>query len=484
MWVNVTFSAGTPRETVQDYLDRVEEALYETEQELGGNLILSAFSLYGATFEFEAGSVGKKGSNLGSVGVELVQSDTRDVRTSTFVRHWRERLDYVPGLENVASLSAIAGPPGRDIEVRLGGGASRFEIKNAALALADYLSATPGVFGVSDNTNFGRQQQILTLKPLGHSLGLSINEVSRQLRSSVGGLHLQSFTTKYQDIEVNLSLPEAERNQLSEFENIHIILASGESVPLLDVVEVESARGFDALYHSMGEFNVEVVASIDSAVANPTQILNRLETEIKPTITESYGVTWEVGIRQQDQEDTEQSMKAGALIAIVLIYLTLAWIFGSYIWPMFVMIAIPFGIVGAAWGHFILDLPITIISILGLIGLSGIVVNNAIVLVVFYKHNYDQGQEPVQAMINAGCQRVRPVILASLTTIVGLLPLLFETSTQAQFLIPMAATLIFGLGFSSLLVLLFIPAVLTLYERIVHRFKESPKTTHQMEQSG
>ncbi len=468
IWMNVTFSAGTPEETVSEYLETLQEALYDTERELGAGLISSSFVMHGAIPEDEAGIISKQGTNLGSIAVELVQSDTREVRTSTFLREWRNRIDYVPGLENLISRSAIAGPPGRDIEVRLSG-ASKFETKNAALALAEYLEKTPGVYGVSDNTNYGRQQQILTLKPLGHSLGLSINEVSRQLRSSVEGLKLQSFATQYQDIDVNLSLPEAESDRLSELENMHIILQSGEAVPLLDVVYIQSARGFDSIYHSMGEFTIEISASVDASAASLTQILQRLETDVKSEITQSYGVNWTVGTRQADQETTEESMKVGALIALFLIYLTLAWIFGSYSWPLFVMLAIPFGIVGAAWGHWLLDLPITIITILGLIGLSGIVVNNAIVLVVFFRDNLGKGLETRQAMIDAGCQRLRPVVLASLTTIVGLLPLLFETSTQAQFLIPMAVTLVFGLGFSSLLVLFFIPAILTLYEQIVDR---------------
>ncbi len=484
LWANATFSAGTAQQTVSDYIQNVEQVLYETERDLGGNLIATVFSMHGTNTGEILGLPEGRGSHLGSVGVELVQSDLRQVRTTTFVREWRKRLEDVPGLENVTVLSQSAGPPGRDIEIRLSGGRSRFETKNAALALAEILENTPGVFGVGDNTNFGRQQQILTLTPLGHSLGLSIDEVSRQLRSSVDGLLVQSFTTEYADIEVNLSLPEEERNRLSEFGNIHIILSSGEAVPLLDVVSIETARGFDTLSSSMGVFNIEVAASVDPYAGNTTQIINWLETEIKPQITETFGVTWKVGARLEDQKATEESMKTGLMIALALIYLTLAWIFGSYAWPLIVMLAIPFGIVGAAWGHLILGLPITIISLLGMIGLSGIVINNAIVLVVFYKSNRKQGEEQLTAMINAGCQRLRPVILSNLTTIVGLLPLLFETSTQAQFLIPMAATLIFGLGFSSLLILFLIPAVLTFYEQIIERVKLSAKTGQEVESSS
>jgi len=480
--VNATFSAGTPAQTVKEYLTDIEQALHETEQSLGGDLVAHTLTLQGANSGSEPGTVNKSGTHLGSVGVELVQSDTRDVRTSTFLREWRSRLDYVPGLENVVALVASAGPPGRDIEIQLSG-PSKTDTKTAALALAEYLEKTPGVYGVGDNTNFGRQQHLLTLTPLGHSLGLSVDEISRQLRSSVEGLDLQSFATQYHDIDVTLSLPEAERSRLSEFENLHIILNSGQSAPLLDVVNIQSARGFDTLAHSRGEFNIEVVASVDPVSANRAEIFDRLENQVKPRFAEAYGVSWGIGARQADQIQTEQSMRTGALIALLLIYLTLAWIFGSYIWPLFVMLSIPFGIVGAAWGHLILGLPITIISILGLIGLSGIVVNNAIVLVVFYKQNIEDGDDCVTAMINAGCQRMRPVVLSSLTTIVGLLPLLFETSTQAQFLIPMAATLIFGLAFSTLLVLFFFPAVLTVYERNVNPVEKLP-SAEQIEQPG
>ncbi len=480
LWVNVNFNAGTPEKTVHQYLKVVEDALIETERALGGDLISTYFVVHGANADRDLVDLSNRGTNLGTVVVELVQSDTRDVRTSTFIRSWRDRLEYVPGLENLVVLSPRPGPPGRDIEIRLSGG-DRMEVKNAALALAEYLRNMPGVYGISDNTSFGRQQQILTLTDLGHALGLTINDVSRQLRTAVEGQQLQSFTTRYQDVEVNLSLPEDERNHLSELENIHIILPSGESAPLLDVVVIESARGFDQLSHSKGEFNIEVSASVDSTIANTTQILQELETQVKPEFTQTYGIKWSVGSRQEDQQKTEESMKYGAMVALLLIYLALTWIFGSYFWPLFVMLAIPFGVVGAAWGHFILNLPFTLISVLGLIGLSGIVVNNAIVLVVYYRDNRDQGSAPVTAMVDAGCQRLRPVLLASITTIVGLLPLLFETSTQAQFLIPMVATLVFGLSFSALLVLFLIPAVLTLYERGVMRWRHTEKSAAALE---
>ena len=473
VYANVSFVSGSPRFDVDQYLEKVEEALYETEADLGGHLIAASIVRHGALTGDDG--VGTQAANLGSVVVELTASDSRTVRTTEFVRKWRSKLHYVPGLESIVVITPGAGPPGRDIEIRISG-SNYTDAKSAALALAEHLSKIQGVFGISDDTSYGRQQQILTLTSLGQSLGLTVNEVSRQLRSAIEGELLQSYTTEFNDVEVNLMLPDEERDQISTLENLHITLPSGESVPLLDVVHVETTRGFDTLRHASGKIAIEVNASVDASVASLAEINRGLETSFLPELEDAYGIDWSYGLRQADQSTTEDSMRTGAIIALVLIYLTLAWIFGSYSWPFFVMLAIPFGIVGAAWAHYLMGLTVSIITILGLIGLSGIVVNNAIVLVVFYKQYREAGQRPEIAMLEAGCRRLRPVVLSSLTTICGLLPLLFETSTQAQFLIPMAATLAFGLTFSTVLVLLFIPAVLTLFDRIRLKFSEASST--------
>ena len=470
LYTNVSFNAGTPRAVVNDYLQSVEDALLETEQELGGDLIHSSNLRYGALY-FQSGAA-PFGENYGSVVVELIPADERTVRANTFREVWSSKLERVPSIENVVVITSVAGPPVRDIEIRLSG-PSTDDTKNAALALKEFLQTSPGVYGVEDDTSYGRQQQVLSLTALGRALGLSVNDISQQLRTAIAGELLQTFATKYEDVDVKLMLPDEERDRLNKFEDLHIRLPSGESAPLLDVVSIRSTRGFDTLRHSGGEFAIEVLGSVDRTKGNASTILNELNSRFLPELEERYGVSSSFGLRQADQAKTESSMKTGALIALVLIYLTLAWIFSSYSWPIFVMLAIPFGIVGAAWGHVIVGLTLTIITILGLIGLSGIVVNNAIVLVVFYKQNRESGKDVKQAMIEAGCQRLRPVILSSLTTIAGLLPLLFEKSTQAQFLIPMAVTLAFGLAFSTVLVLLFIPAVLALYEKIASPFRDT-----------
>lgn len=483
LFANVSFIAGTPEHIVDDYMDFAHEALLETESELGGNLIVSSLIFNGANFRLASDSLAS-GSNYGNIMVDLTQSDLRTVRTTEFVRRWESKLKMVPGLENVVVVTPSGGPPGRDIGIKFSG-SSPTAVKNAALELAETLRKMPGVYGIEDDTSYGRQQQILSLTPLGEALGLSIAEVSRQLRASIEGLTLQSYTTQYQDIDVKLMLPDSEKHQLSELENVHIILPSGEPIALLDIVNISTSRGFDTVRHSDGAFAIEVSASVDSKYANVSDTLAYLEQEIRPKITQNHGVVWTIGSRQSDQEETEASMITGFFLAMVLIYLTLALTFGSYVWPLVVMLTIPFGIIGAVWGHLLLGLDVTILTILGMIGLSGIVVNNAIVLIVFYKANRDEGGKDLkQAMLDAGCQRLRPIVLSSMTTIAGLSPLLFEKSTQAQFLIPMAATLVFGLAFSTLLVLFFIPSVLALVEKIAHSLKRTDHPIEDIAQSS
>jgi multidrug efflux pump subunit AcrB len=209
---------------------------------------------------------------------------------------------------------------------------------------------------------------------------------------------------------------------------------------------------------------------VNTAITKPGPVLDSLQSGILRELRERYGVDYSFEGRSADQQETMADMRRGALFALALIYLILAWVFASYGWPLVVMSAIPFGIVGAITGHWLMCIDLTILSLFGLFGLSGIVVNDSIILVTFFKHLHEVKGMPVrEALVEAACQRLRAVLLTSLTTIAGLTPLLFETSLQAQFLIPMATSISFGLAFSTLLVLLFIPAMLSIHESAARR---------------
>jgi multidrug efflux pump subunit AcrB len=225
-------------------------------------------------------------------------------------------------------------------------------------------------------------------------------------------------------------------------------------------------RGFDSIRHADGKLAVTITGDVDPAVANANAIVDELNATTLPALRSKYGVDFSFEGRQADQGETLSDMRNGALVALVMIYLVLAGVFGSYGWPLVVMFIIPFGLVGAVWGHVLMGLDLTILSLFGLFGLAGIVVNDSIILVVFYKALRQKGMQVKQAVVEAACQRLRAVLLTSLTTIAGLTPLLFETSLQAQFLIPMATSIAFGLAFATLLVLVLVPCLLYIHENV------------------
>ena len=242
-------------------------------------------------------------------------------------------------------------------------------------------------------------------------------------------------------------------------------------MPLSTVARWDSRQGFEALRHADGRLAVEVTADVDRAVNNANEIMAGLEARVLPELAGKYGIDYTFEGRSADQRETLSDMRKGLVLGLLLIYLVLAWVFGSYGLPLVVMTAIPFGLIGALFGHLLMGLEVTILSIFGVFGLSGIVVNDSIILVSFYKRLRTEGMEVAEALVEASCQRLRAMLLTSLTTIAGLTPLLFETSRQAQFLIPMATSIAFGLAFATVLVLVVVPAMVSVYEGIYGRLR-------------
>ena len=266
-------------------------------------------------------------------------------------------------------------------------------------------------------------------------------------------------------------LPDGERHRLALLEDFKLFLPGGGTAPISSVLELNEQRGFKALRHADGRLAATVYADVDKRLANDNDVRAQLKAEVLPQLASRYGVHWEFTGRAEDQRETAADMRRGALFALAMIYIVLAWVFGSYSWPLVVMSIIPFGIVGALIGHWAMGITPTILSMFGLFALSGIVVNDSIILVVFYKNLRERGLAVREAVIEAACQRLRAVLLTSLTTIAGLTPLLFETSLQAQFLIPMAVSLSFGLAFATGLVLILVPVLLGALESLRERLR-------------
>jgi len=462
VFANATFVAGTPREQTAAFLDDLKEGLRAAERDLGGGLVEAAVARLGATVAVDVGA-GARGDQLASLLVQLVPSENRTVRNEAFLAKWRERVRAPAGLESLVISSRRSGPPGRDLTVRLTGDDAH-RLKSAALDLAQGLESVRGVSDMVDDMPFGREQLIYRVSPAGQALGVTTELLGRQLRAAFDGYLAQLVQVGQDELEVRVLLPRAERTRLDALEQLNIRVPSGEFVPLDTVADWESRRGFEALRHADGRLAVEVSADINRALNTPDNVNRVLREGLLPDLVERYGVSFSFEGRAADQRETLGDMKLGLYIGLGLIYIILAAVFSSWGWPLVVMTAIPLGLIGAIFGHWLLGIDLTLLSMFGLFGLSGIVVNNAIILVSMYQELRMTGLAVNAALEEAACSRLRAMLLTSATTVVGLGPLIFATSLQAQFLIPMAVSLAFGISFATVLVLIFTPALLSLHE--------------------
>ena len=479
VYANVRFVSGTDGRVVDRFVEQVEAELLNTIADIDETVVSTYYRSHSST-------VGRgravEGERVGALYVELVGSDQRRTDNPTFIDNWRSRITVPPGVESFQITSRTVGPSRRELNLRLTGTSAHL-LKTAALDLAQTLETIPGVSAIDDDLPYGREQLIYQLSPAGEAMGLSISEIGQQLRAAYDGIILQRFQQGADEVEVRLQLPDAEQRRLDSLLHLPIKLPSGEFVALASVADWRSAQGFETLRHFNGMLSVDVSADVNAALNNTAEIVADLQQFTLPALTSRYGVQVSIEGRSASQRETFADMRLGAMIALVLMYLVLAWVFSSYGWPLLVMLTIPLGLTGAVLGHWVLDMNLTILSMFGFFGLSGIVVNDSIILVIFYRQIRDRGMAINNALVEAACQRLRAVLLTSLTTIAGLTPLLFETSRQAQFLIPMAVSIAFGLAFATLLILLVIPAMLSIYEgaRVALQSESSTSTNNPVE---
>jgi multidrug efflux pump subunit AcrB len=469
IYASVAFTAGSPRQRVNAFLEHVEKALYLTEQQFDEPLVHTAISRHGLGRAVRHG-LPRSGDQHGSLYVEMISSEKRSTNNKTFINAWKENITLPAGVEVFSISERRAGHPGRDVDVRLIGEDAQ-QLKMAALELTSVIKEMPGISAIEHDLPWGQEQLVFHLTAAGKSLGLNVDTIGRQLRAAYNGHLVQLFQDAQDEIEVRVMFPENEQNNLARLESLNIILPNGQNTPLASVIEISTQKGFAALRHSEAKLAVSVTADVDGSVNNNNKIRENLRNNILPKLSEKYNLTAKFQGRAEDQDATMADMKRGAIFAFFMIYIVLAWVFSSYAKPLVVMSVIPFGLVGAIAGHFLMDIELTVLSLFGFFGLSGIVVNDSIILVTFYQKLKASGLETLDAIVEATCQRLRAVLLTSLTTIAGLTPLLFETSLQAKFLIPMAVTISFGLFFSTFLVLLVIPALLSLLESTEIRTK-------------
>ncbi len=425
------------------------------------------------------------GAQFASISAFYAFEEDRTVAPQRFANEWRDLVTQPPWVERLylgVDGGANGGEPTLSMVLR---GDNLDNLKSGAEELAGVLASYPGVSNVSDNLPYGKEQLIFTMTPTGKSLGLTPEAIGRQLRAGYAGQRVQIFNENNSELEVRVLAPDAERDNLAYLAQYPIKTpASAQNtagdngwVPLGSVATLTPRRGIDLIRHHNGELAIRISADVDSKVNNALTIIEDIKSNHIETILGSKGLTF--GLAGQSAEDAMmlETMALGGLLTLVLIYLILAWVFASYLWPLAIMLAIPFGLTGAIVGHWVLGMDLGAMSILAFFSLTGIVVNDSIVLISFFKDSYLQDGEQQSfdkahlraTLANAVNARFRAVLLTSLTTIAGLVALIFETSTLQMYVAPIAVTLCFGLAFATALVLLVIPAMVLLLEDGKHQ---------------
>ncbi len=470
----VVFAPGTPREVTQDAIEQIDAALGRAVVQLAGEDGELVQMSYGTIGETGGSFSATSGDNRGSLQVELVASELRSIRTRELVAAWRAELPIIPGVERIALKERRGGPPGRDLDVRLTGGDPR-ELKAAALEVRDLLATFDGVSDIEDDLPYGKQELILEVNPRGAALGFTTETVGRQVRNSFEGAISKRFARDDEEVTIRVQLPETEKSRA--LEDLFLRTDQGREVPLTEIVSIREQSGFSRLRREDGKRFVSIAAEVDAQATDSNAIIRALPEQGLADIAAKYNLNYEFSGRAEEQGAAFADLGAGSLIALVAIYIILAWVFASYARPIVVMSIIPFGLVGAVLGHLVMGFDLTILSFVALLGLAGILVNDSIILVDQIDNRLDEGKSVRDAVIHGVQDRLRAVLLTSLTTVGGLTPLLFETSLQAQFLLPMAITLAWGLATATFLVLLVVPAILGIQEdaRALFGRKRSPR---------
>lgn len=450
---SIEFNAGIPENDAIAGLKRLEGALLRAEQQLTGGkdkLVVASFA--------SLGRIGRaRGDNLAEVDVQLTASEERDIRTPAIVGAWRQAVPDIIGVKRVAIFERRGGPPGRDIDIKLKDAAPAV-LKDAAREVMELLSGFPGVSGVADNLPYGKPELVMSLTPRGAALGFTVDDVGAQVRNAFGGAIARRMAVGDEEVVIRV-LTTMTATGDAQLRSMELKSPAGDYVPLSEVVELTERQGFSVVQRRNGKTYVTVTADVDFDVTSNQEIIAKLDEEALPAIASKYGFTYEFSGREEERKKSFADLQIGIVLALSVIYIILAWIFASYWRPLAVMLIIPFGLVGAVVGHYLMGFKLTILSLIGLLGLSGILVNDSIILVSRINERMRDGDGLEAAAIGASRDRLRAVLLTSLTTICGLAPLLMEKSLQAQFLLPMAITIVFGLAVATALVLFLVPAL-------------------------
>lgn len=467
--IDVNMPIGFPIEQTNEIVRRIE-AVAMAQDEFSG-----IGSVIGQRANIDTGAAEAFAPHVAQIFIELKPVEQRDRESSRVIGSIRQGLEgQIDDAERVTYSEIQGGPAGKDITLRVRGNAPE-RMEAAIEDLKTCLASYEGVHDISDNNDVGQVELQHHVKPEGYALGFTSEEVARQVRGYLYGIDAHVFAADREDIDVRVRADEATRRSLYAMQNAWLVSPTGVPVPMDQVADFTEST----TYATINRFNRQRAITLEASVApgiSPETITSQLNS---PTGDDGTGLSpldqvrakypdliIETAGRQQQMADAFGSLPLGFMAASVMIYVILAWLFSSYFQPLVVMLVVPFSLVGVIWGHLLLGYDLTFLSLIGFVALSGIVVNDSLILVEFYNKMREKGQSVRDSMIAAGKARLRAILLTTITTVLGLTPLILERSFQAKFLIPMAISIAMGLISATVLILIVLPCVMLIFDDI------------------
>jgi len=449
--IKLEMPQGTPWQKTHDYARRIELAA----QAMNERYLSSLDTTVDVVRQL---MVVSESDTSARVDIDLLASEDRTVSSVILAQWLREELGILEGVR-VLTIDAVAGPSGAVLDVQLRG-KDLESLRLAATDLKHSLAQIEGVQDISDSFNAGGKELDIRVTPEGEVLGLGVVELARQVRQAFFGAEVQRVQRGRHEVRVYVRLPVAERAQLDSLQSLWIRLPDGGQVPFSVVGEARELTGLSVINRIDRQRVVNVRADVNKLLVEPGEVTRLLQSDVLPQLLQKYvGVSYHLGGEAEDEKDTSSALGFGFVMVLLMIFGALAIPLKSYVEPLLIMSVIPFGIIGALLGHLLLGNDLSILSIIGIVGLVGVVVNDSLVMVDFINHYIDEGHDWRSAVMEAGPMRFRAVILTSLTTFLGLLPIQLETSIQSQFVKPMAISVAFGVLFATFVTLILVPVL-------------------------
>ena len=460
----VELQDGAPESLIRDIVERMDAELREVNAEIkaeSGTDMDVAESLFAYVWE----------GTRARMQVELNKSEDRPVTPKDVEQRWRAKVGEIAGTKELRFYSGMHMGGGRPIQIALKGTDHRM-VEQAAEELTAHLRTYDGLYEIKSSANDGPEELKLRIRPEADGLGVTLADLARQVREAFYGAEAQRIQRGNEEVRVMVRYPRSERKSVGNLENMWIRMPDGREVPFDSVADYEIVQGYNAIKRMDGQTAVSVESNADLNVAEPLRIIAQVTEEFLPGLLSRYpGVTYELSGSSREERVSLELMGYAYLAALFGIYALMAIPLRSYVQPLIVMTAIPFGIIGAVVGHMLLGLTLNAISLIGVIALSGVVVNDSLIMVHFVNRAVKLGVSPANAAFESGKGRFRAILLTSLTTFFGLVPIVFETSMQAQMVIPMAVSLAFGIVFATIITLILVPCLYNIvddFRRAMH----------------